>query len=40
MLAFGRITVEELPALMGAASQLVSIAGAAAVLYFGNEPRR
>ena len=40
MLALGRITVQDLPTVMGAASPLVGIAGAAIGFYFGGEERR
>ncbi len=40
MLAFGRLTVQDLPAVMGAASPLVGIAGAAVGFYFGGNERR
>jgi hypothetical protein len=40
MLAMGRITVQDLPTVMGAASPLVGIAGAAIGFYFGGEDRR
>ena len=40
LLAIGRLTVPELPTVMGAASPLVGIAGAAMGFYFGGEERR
>jgi hypothetical protein len=41
LLAIGRITVQDLPAVAGVASPLAGIAGAAIGFYFGGEePRR
>jgi hypothetical protein len=40
LVAFGRITPQDLPAVAGVASPLAGIAGAAIGFYFGGEPRR
>jgi len=40
LVLIGRITVAELPTVMGAASPLIGIAGAAVGFYFGGEERR
>ena len=40
LVAFGRITAQDLPAVAGVASPLAGIAGAAVGFYFGAETRR
>ncbi|MDQ6669788.1 MAG: hypothetical protein M3069_03400 [Chloroflexota bacterium] len=39
LLAIGRITVQDLPSVIGVASPLAGIAGAAIAFYFGGEER-